>query len=365
MLTLLLGCRSAESFGCGEDGQCESAGITGTCESNGYCSFLDDTCASGRRYGDLAGGGLAGVCVQEELSSTGLVSTTDAEGSTAVAPATSSTSSGAAETTGDFSCEPTGVCSNDPLPGWSGPILLEPAGKGACGGEPPSWTAGTGLVPQNACDCTCEGEAEVQCQFVGFSEPECDGANYRFFASTEGCEWFPLELGLQSIASFSEGDTYCSPPAPLNAALEQVFAACQPTTLGACEDGTSCIEESPEGSVCDWRDGVHDCPSPRDQRTVLHRAATGGYDCGCQCGSSGGCDTLQVFLDPECETVALEASVPQFPDCAPIGSELMIDDLYLRAPSVQCEDLGSRNTAEPLAFDQEPTEVDPVTLCCR
>lgn len=370
VLSLLFGCQSSDSFGCSEDGQCESAGITGMCEANGYCSFLDDTCASGRRYGDLAGGGLAAVCVQEDPGSTGAVSTTNASGtsSTGEVPTTSSASSGAVET-GGFSCEPLGVCSDDPLPGWSGPIVLEPAGRGACQDSDPLWTAGTGLVPESACDCACEGTAEVQCQFDGYTDAECDGLESQIYPSPDNCKDLSPFSNFESITSHpienGTEDGYCSPPAPLSAALDQVFAACDPTSLGRCEDGTPCIEESPDAAVCDWRDGIHDCPSPQDQRTVLYRGATGGYDCGCECGAPSPCSTLLVYVDAECSDAPFEFSVSQSPECTTLDPDLATENLYLQIPSAQCEDLGSRNTAEPLESDQEPTEIDPVTLCCR
>jgi hypothetical protein len=43
-----------ESFTCTGDSSC---GPGGTCEANGFCSFPDSACPSGRRYGDLGGSG--------------------------------------------------------------------------------------------------------------------------------------------------------------------------------------------------------------------------------------------------------------------------------------------------------------------
>jgi hypothetical protein len=48
------------AFHCATSDQCGA----GTCEPEGFCSFPDSTCASGRRFGEL-GGSLAGVCVGE------------------------------------------------------------------------------------------------------------------------------------------------------------------------------------------------------------------------------------------------------------------------------------------------------------
>ena len=59
---LLLGCRSEDNFECQDDGQCMLEGVAGYCESVGFCSFPDPTCASNRRYGQLAGD-LAETCV--------------------------------------------------------------------------------------------------------------------------------------------------------------------------------------------------------------------------------------------------------------------------------------------------------------
>src|SRR5688572_27531921 len=67
LLALLLGsaaaCVKPRAFSCTDSAEC---GAGGQCEPVGFCSFADTACAGGRRYGDLAGGGLGGVCVGEE-----------------------------------------------------------------------------------------------------------------------------------------------------------------------------------------------------------------------------------------------------------------------------------------------------------
>ncbi len=65
----LLGCSGGSVFQCEEAGQCQRDGASGTCEADGYCSFPDEICDSGRRYGDLAPAGLAGTCVPVETDS--------------------------------------------------------------------------------------------------------------------------------------------------------------------------------------------------------------------------------------------------------------------------------------------------------
>jgi hypothetical protein len=43
-------------------------GVAGTCEPTGGCSFPDDSCGSGRRYGAHAPDGLAGTCASAEVA---------------------------------------------------------------------------------------------------------------------------------------------------------------------------------------------------------------------------------------------------------------------------------------------------------
>jgi hypothetical protein len=51
------------SFSCTSDSQCTGGPGPGTCQqSTGFCSFLDTSCQSGQRYGDLAGS-LSNQCV--------------------------------------------------------------------------------------------------------------------------------------------------------------------------------------------------------------------------------------------------------------------------------------------------------------
>ncbi len=60
---LLTGCPSAADFDCSEDSQCTLESVMGTCEPNRWCSIPAPECDSGRRYGEQAGQGLAGLCV--------------------------------------------------------------------------------------------------------------------------------------------------------------------------------------------------------------------------------------------------------------------------------------------------------------
>ncbi len=63
-------------FRCSDDDACVRDGSDGTCEPTGFCSFPDAACASGRRYGERVGSGLARECVVPE-GTTGDPDTTD------------------------------------------------------------------------------------------------------------------------------------------------------------------------------------------------------------------------------------------------------------------------------------------------
>lgn len=89
------GCGGDTIFQCQNDEQCVSSGVTGKCQPNGYCSFVDAGCETGFRYADSAPPGLAGQCVEPEDGST---SGPPVPTSTATAPSSSGPGSG---TTGD------------------------------------------------------------------------------------------------------------------------------------------------------------------------------------------------------------------------------------------------------------------------
>ena len=66
VVVLALGGCVEGTFTCVDDEDC---GADGVCESGGSCSFSDESCPSGRRYGELAAGDVAGRCVADEAPS--------------------------------------------------------------------------------------------------------------------------------------------------------------------------------------------------------------------------------------------------------------------------------------------------------
>jgi len=87
-------------FACSSDEQCQGGAGPGMCQPEGYCSFPDDGCDSGQRFGDAAPAGVANVCVAlGEGTSTGVgpepssggVEPPDPEGSTSTSVGEGST----------------------------------------------------------------------------------------------------------------------------------------------------------------------------------------------------------------------------------------------------------------------------------
>lgn len=63
------GCLPKTEYKCTVNGDCTASGSI--CEPTGYCSFVDGTCASGQRYGELSGS-LASQCVEQGLADAGV-----------------------------------------------------------------------------------------------------------------------------------------------------------------------------------------------------------------------------------------------------------------------------------------------------
>ncbi|MEO8554833.1 MAG: thrombospondin type 3 repeat-containing protein [Kofleriaceae bacterium] len=62
-VAFLAACSGAATFPCATADQCRRAGVVGSCETTGFCSFADSACATGWRYDSSAGDGLGGACV--------------------------------------------------------------------------------------------------------------------------------------------------------------------------------------------------------------------------------------------------------------------------------------------------------------
>jgi len=81
-LGAVLACGGAALFPCGDDAECQDGGVGGVCQPEGVCSFPDDECASGQRFGSHSGG-LSNECVPEPGGTTS--ATTSASTATTIA----------------------------------------------------------------------------------------------------------------------------------------------------------------------------------------------------------------------------------------------------------------------------------------
>lgn len=127
---VLAACMQNQTFVCDNDAQCVAGNGVGQCEADQRCSYPDEDCESGRRYGEWAGAH-SGQCVAPDLASTGSSSSgAVAETSTSVTTTItttatttsmdSSTSGGdpTTSTSGAASSESTGNMSIVPLGHW-------------------------------------------------------------------------------------------------------------------------------------------------------------------------------------------------------------------------------------------------------
>jgi cysteine-rich repeat protein len=156
---LALACGPADTFNCSSDAQCVQGSESGFCEATGYCSFPDDACDSGRRYGALAGGGLAGTCVGEAGTDASSVGTGPEPSSSASSPSSSTPdpSTSSAESTSEV-----GPSSTDdpPLP-FCGDGDLDPGEACDDGNDDPA----------DGCNEACVASGTVLCSHLSDDLP--------------------------------------------------------------------------------------------------------------------------------------------------------------------------------------------------
>ena len=79
LATVVASCYRLGAYTCADDSHCIDGGKRGVCQSVGFCAYPDAECDSGLRYDDLAGDGLAQMCVDLDPPAT---STTSSDSST-------------------------------------------------------------------------------------------------------------------------------------------------------------------------------------------------------------------------------------------------------------------------------------------
>ncbi len=304
-------------FGCLDSTQCVDAGVEGVCQPTGNCSFPDDACPSGQRYGTHSNDGLAGECVpaEGESAATGSGSASASgssgsqSGSESAGPVTTlGTSTGEATTgmpvTAGQTSSTTAV--DPPTSGETGIAVSGPETKGVTTGPP---AEGCALYCELKADC---GEAGIGC--TNACESGLDYAK----SFGPGCE-DALEELMDCRSGLSCGDLSVHLSQPLdedNACASEVIAvgaACP--TMGCaslCDAAASCMIDA-VGNPC-----AEGCSGS----TVATLLDGGGDECieanegFYSCLSALDCSTLtEVFVNGN--LVACEQHIPELIESCP------------------------------------------------
>lgn len=113
LATITVACGTNATFNCDDPSHCMAGPESGFCEPSGYCSFPDDDCPSGRRYGKHAATGLADLCVPPDTLTEGVLDSTTTGTSTDSHP----TSHGPDDTAGSDTLVSTTGVSSEPTTG--------------------------------------------------------------------------------------------------------------------------------------------------------------------------------------------------------------------------------------------------------
>jgi hypothetical protein len=314
-------CGGALGFVCGDDADCADGSRAGTCEPTGACSFPDDECPSGSRYGAHAGNGLAGECVDdggtgsETTSATTNPSITDepttaTHGSgdpteltlTSVDPMTTTSTTGAPAVCGNGVVEAGEQC--------DGAVDLDCTALGHSGGV--LLCSATCKFDEEACtDCgngVLENDSGEACDGMDFGAATC--ADHGFIGGELGCG---ANCQLDTSMCHNCGDGVVGPGEECDGALPDEWS-CGALGLGmgqlACLDCDLSIEGC-DGVQCgvDPPDAFGDCPPECDAcvegtcviSCVANSACTNesivcpwGYDCEVVCEGNSSCANVDV-----------------------------------------------------------------------
>ena len=107
-LALTTACLNFDPFACNDDAECVLGGEMGVCQPAGWCSYIDDTCPSGFRFEQHAGGGLGGQCVDPMADTSGPTTTAPTSDDTTESESTNTSPSATNPVTSDPTVETTG-----------------------------------------------------------------------------------------------------------------------------------------------------------------------------------------------------------------------------------------------------------------
>lgn len=222
-----LGCGNASLFLCDESGDCMEGDIAGTCQPGGLCSFPDDECAAGQRYGDHAGN-VSGECVPDVDPTSGSTS-----GATSVGSATSTTGTVPATTTpvGEDSTSTSGPIATSTGPG---PSTTSTSSEESTGGDISTSGTSAGMEssggmmngqPYGLCEGVDDCAEDWDC--VDFSG-EGDTACVYQCSAMDPCPAHPD--GLPVFCYEEMGIAVC-------------LISCDPSQMQACPPGYGCYED--------------------------------------------------------------------------------------------------------------------------
>jgi hypothetical protein len=272
------GCLDALEYPCESITQCTVDGKDGTCHPSGWCSYPDDECESGHRFGPAAGDGLAGDCVGRD---------TDGGSASGSSGESSSASTLVAESS-------TGDCGDCSAP--SGPCFAASgscnAASGECEYEP--LAAGTPCEDDDPCtlDATCDGDgmcvpAEIQTcddppSSCHASPGECD--------ATGECEYevLPASSTCEDGDACTLDDTCDSTGACVPGAVCETDDPCE---VGACMGGACVFSAAADGTGCGVN-AADQCCAGACVDISADAANCGG--CGAVCESDEICESIAV-----------------------------------------------------------------------
>jgi hypothetical protein len=373
----LAACGRATAFECTQDGECGE----GRCEpSSGYCSFVDDACPTGWKYGAHAGEGLAGQCVDPGGGSgdtnvadvgddaPGPTSAADDgddgdDGDTTGQPGTSSLE------TGGLACE-VGTCLDAPPDGWLGPtaVLTGTGSIPACPAALPTTLAlgHTMLAADPAtCGCGCDpvpgscGEITLSVDQVGatcdmgtdllLEEGVCVDALSTAASITVAHAAAP-DAGSCQTNSFME----VTPPAWLDH-----LRVCATDDPGTCDGDGVCLPAMADADVCILRAGDVPCPAGAySARTVVYGDYLDGRDCSdCGCNVQSAVCQIEIRQSSDCTGAPEVTWTTSTAHCdafaVPVGESFTA----VHETVDNCSGVGG----DPIGAVMP---IDPTTLCC-
>jgi hypothetical protein len=276
---LVGGCTLPAAFPCVQDSDCVDGERPGQCQPEGWCSFPNDRCGSGQRYGTHAGDGLAGACVDEPGSTGAIETSTGAldgsdpslaslEATGAVDDGGDTSTSRATDTSSGTTAITTTPVSDDA--GMEGGHDGTDEAGGSSGSGPSVPVCGDGTINgMEACDGFDLGVEDCSSLGAGVGAPMCnDECQYDLSSCIpdDGGDYAPCDMDPECPAMVCQlfaGNGTCLPPCQNNDACPlqpgaqdpvctaDAFCVLPCSDASECPDGMRC-DDSAYGLVCLW-----------------------------------------------------------------------------------------------------------------